>query len=287
MKQFSLVLGGGAAKGYAHIGVIKTLEKYGLRPSLIVGTSMGALVGGMYASGKQVEDLIELSRKITSIGYFDIISTMFKDNLINVTKIKKLIENELGDTSFEECKIPFIAVATELNTGLEKDFDSGLLREGIMASISIPGVFPRVEVDDKHYIDGGLVNNLPEDVAHFREPKKKILSVDVIGKYAEQLENLKMKTIEVLLNASTIMTSNIVKNKPQVADLRLELTMPDISQMDFSRETVEKAIHYGEVETERHIDEILKLLGRKNENIRRNKGKSKEYIREDSIAGGE
>lgn len=284
MKQFALVLGGGAAKGYAHIGVIKTLEKYNIKPDLIVGTSMGALVGGMYASGKTVDEMIDLSKKITSIGSFDIISALFKDSLLNVNKIKKLLENCLGDKTIEECDIPFMAMATELNTGKEKAFSSGLLREAIMASISIPVAFPKVKIGDNYYCDGGLLNNLPEDVARENMPKAIILSIDVIGDYTKQIENLKMKTIEIALNSATLVNCSIVKNKAQFADLRIEMSMPDISQMDLRKETVKKAIQYGEIETERHIDEILKLLGRKNGSIRKNKKKSEEDQGQDYTA---
>ena len=92
MKKLALVLGGGSAKGYAHIGVIKQLEKQGLKPDLIVGTSMGALVGGMYAAGKKIEEIEQMALKFTSMGSFSLISTLFKDNILNIDKIKKILK---------------------------------------------------------------------------------------------------------------------------------------------------------------------------------------------------
>ena len=97
MKKLALVLGGGAAKGYAHIGVLKVLEKNGLKPDLIVGTSMGALVGGMYACGKSSEHIEKLVANFNSIGNFSLISTIFKGNVLNINKVKKILDKEFDN----------------------------------------------------------------------------------------------------------------------------------------------------------------------------------------------
>ena len=94
MKKFALVLGGGAAKGYAHIGVIKTLEKHGIKPDLIVGTSMGALVGAMYATGKSVEYMEQLVSQFNNIGNFSLVSTLFKGNVLNISKSNSPVSRE-------------------------------------------------------------------------------------------------------------------------------------------------------------------------------------------------
>ena len=90
MKKLALVLGGGSAKGYAHIGVIKVLERHGIKPDLIVGTSMGALVGAMYALGRDVPYMENLVSTFNSIGSFSLISTIFKGNVLNINKVKKI-----------------------------------------------------------------------------------------------------------------------------------------------------------------------------------------------------
>ncbi len=260
MKKFALVLGGGASKGFAHVGVLKVLEQNGLKPDLIVGTSMGALVGAMYAIGTPVEDLEKMALNFNSLGNFSIINTLFKDNILNVDNVKKIIDSKFKDITFEQTNPEFVAIATELNTGKEFAFKKGLLKDGVMASISIPGVFPRIKLRDNLYCDGGIVNNLPEDVARKLLPDAFILSVDVIGDYAKQYENIKMKAIESLLNASTLMTTNIVKNKPQYADLRLTISMPGVSQMDFKKTTTEKTIKKGENYAKRHLKTIKDAL---------------------------
>ena len=264
MKKFALVLGGGSSKGYAHIGVLKVLERYNIRPDLIVGTSMGALVGGLYAKGKSAEELERMTSKINSLGSFDLFSMIFKDNIININKVKKVISSEFLDTKIEECDTEFVAIATELYTGKEKRFTSGPMIDGVMASISIPGVFPRVKIEDEYYCDGGIINNLPEDVAREMLPDAVILSIDVLGDYASQVEKGKNKLMDIMINVSTLMTSNIVKNKPQYADVRLTMTLPEVSQMDFSPKAVKTAIEAGEREMNDNIDRLLELLGAEN-----------------------
>ena len=275
MKKLALVLGGGSAKGYAHIGVIKILEKYGIKPDLIVGTSMGALVGGMYAVGKTTEYMEKLVAKFTSIGNFSLISTLFKGNVLNINKVKKILNTEFGETKQEGTNIKFVCVATDMRTGKPKNFDVGLMKNNVLASISIPGIFPSIKIDDGVYCDGGLVNNLAEDVAREIMPDAVVVSVDVIGDYSKQVEHLKFKTMENLLNAITIMTQNVVKNKPKLADVRIVLSLPSVSMMNFSSELAKKTIHKGEIVAKKHIKEIKELLGVTNEDSRRNQTKIK------------
>ena len=275
MKKLALVLGGGSAKGYAHIGVIKALEKHGIKPDLIVGTSMGALVGGMYASGKDIAHMEKLVSNFNSIGNFSLVSTLFKGNVLNINKVKKILNTEFKEDQQENTPIKFVCVATDMETGCSKNLERGTLKNNILASIAIPGIFPNVKIGKNVYCDGGLVNNLAEDVAREILPDAVIISVDVIGEYSKQIEHLKFKTLENLLNAITIMTQNVVKNKPLLADLRLTLSLPHVSMMNFSSELAKKTIHKGELITKKHIKEIKELLGVANENFKRNPRKSK------------
>lgn len=261
MKKLALVLGGGSAKGYAHIGVLKTLERHGIRPDLIVGTSMGALVGGMYASGVSIEDMEQQALKFNNIGSFSLISTLFKGNLINPDKVKKHLTNVLKDKTHADCSIDFVAMATEVKSGKEKALKSGLLRDNIMASIAIPGIFPTVEIDGKVYCDGGVTNNLPEDVARRMMPDAVVVSVDVIGPYEKQVETNKFKVVESLVNANTLLTQLIVRLKGKDADLRVEISQPEVSMMDYSKDSVALAINKGKNTFKHYIKQIKELLG--------------------------
>ena len=265
MKKFALVLGGGAAKGFAHIGVLKVLEKHGLKPDLIVGTSMGALVGAGYVCGNDLLDLEKIALKFNSIGYVNLYTALFKDNVISIGKIKKTLDKMIGTKKIEELPIKYVAVATELNTGKEYLFTEGDLVTAVLASTSMPAVFPRVKIGQNYYCDGGLVNNLAEDVARRIMPDAVIVSVDVIGDYAKQVEKMRIKSIETILNACTLMTTNVIKNRKQDADIRIEISQPHISQMDFRKENVEKSIKKGENITRKYVQQIKDLLGIKGE----------------------
>lgn len=265
MKKFALVLGGGAAKGFAHIGVLKVLEKHGLKPDLIVGTSMGALVGAGYVCGNDLLDLEKIALKFNSIGYVNLYTALFKDNVISIGKIKKTLDKMIGTKKIEELPIKYVAVATELYTGKEYLFTEGDLVTAVLASTSMPAVFPRVKIGQNYYCDGGLVNNLAEDVARRIMPDAVIVSVDVIGDYAKQVEKMRIKSIETILNACTLMTTNVIKNRKQDADIRIEISQPHISQMDFRKENVEKSIKKGENITRKYVQQIKDLLGIKGE----------------------
>ena len=144
-----------------------------------------------------------------------------------------------------------------------------------MASISIPGIFPSAKIGDNIYCDGGLVNNLAEDVARQIMPDAVVVSVDVIGEYSKQIEHIKLKTLENLLNAITIMTQNVVKNKPTIADVRMTMSLPQVSILNFSSELGLKTIKKGEAIANRHIKKIKELLGVTNEDTTRIKKQSK------------
>ena len=155
VKKIALVLGGGSALGYAHIGVIQEMEDQGMRPDLIIGTSMGAIVGAYYALHGEVDSLVEILKK----------TSMLKLGIEGVKKIEKLFEDAMGDASFADCKIPLKINACDINSGENVVFEKGLLREAMRASMSIPGVFPPVVLDGRVLVDGGLCNNLAVNLA--------------------------------------------------------------------------------------------------------------------------
>lgn len=262
-KKLALVLSGGSSKGFAHIGVIRVLEQNGIKPDLIVGTSMGALIGGVYASGVPIDEIEKMALKVNNLGSFDLYSTMFKDSLLNTSKIRRILHDTVGEKLQRDCPIKFITVATELNTGREVHFTDTTVKEAILASISVPVVFPRLKIEDNYYVDGGLLNNLPEDVAREEMPDAILVSVDVIGEYAKQVTNVKMKTIETAINSIALMTQEMVKRRPLLADLRIVISQPEVGQLDYSHDTTCKAISNGEIAMKKHIKEVKNLLERR------------------------
>jgi NTE family protein len=160
-KQVSLVLSGGGARGIAHIGVIKSLEAKGYEIKSIAGTSMGALVGGLYAAGA----LDEFTHWITNADIKDAIKildfSLKLPGLIKGEKIMRKIDKMLDIKKIENLPVDFVAVATDIISRNDVVFDKGSLLKAIRASIAIPSVFTPVYDDNKILLDGGLINNIP------------------------------------------------------------------------------------------------------------------------------
>jgi NTE family protein len=160
-----LALGGGAARGFAHIGVLRTLAQHGIVPDVIVGTSIGAVVGGCHAVG-QLDEFEEWSRALNVrrvLGYLDV--SFSGAGLIGGGRLASRLEQALGMTVIEDLPIRFAAIATEVKTGHEIWLTRGLLVEALRASYALPGVFPPVHVGGRWLVDGALVNPVPVSAA--------------------------------------------------------------------------------------------------------------------------
>jgi len=179
MEKLALVLGGGAARGWAHIGIIRALSEKGISPDIVTGTSIGSLVGAIYSS----DQMTALEETALSLDWKDILKfsmefKMPRTGLIDGRKICDLIDQHLSFTHIEDMPIPFACVATNLETGLPYVLKEGNLIEAIRASISIPGMFTPVYYNKSVLVDGGLVNPLPVDVAK-EMGATKIIAVDI------------------------------------------------------------------------------------------------------------
>ncbi len=165
-KQLGYALGGGAARGLFHIGVLGVLEEYGLKPDIIAGTSMGAIIGALYASGLKTSDLKQIACNINwkqIVRLTDVI-TLPKSGLIQGKRIVALLRSILGDIDFSHLQCKYATVAVDLYTGEQVVFTEGSLIEAIRASISIPGIFTPVRYEGRYLVDGGLVNVVPVSV---------------------------------------------------------------------------------------------------------------------------
>ncbi len=163
--SIGLALGGGAARGFAHIGVLQTLAAHGIVPDVIVGTSIGAVVGGCYAAN-QMESLETWARglKVRSIfSYLDI--SLSGSGLINGGPLATKLTEALGDTRIEDLPLRFAAIATEFNTGHEIWLTRGRLSDATRASYALPGIFPPVKIGGRWLVDGALVNPVPVSAA--------------------------------------------------------------------------------------------------------------------------
>jgi len=164
MATIGLALGGGAARGWAHIGVIKALREAGIEPDVVAGTSIGAVVGGCYLAGR-FDALEEFARSLTPrrmFGYFDF--NLAGSGLINGQRLSSALEEQLTDRRIEDLDRPFTAVATEIGTGHEVWLRRGSMVEAIRASYAIPGIFKPVRINGRWLFDGALVNPIPVSV---------------------------------------------------------------------------------------------------------------------------
>lgn len=158
-----LALGGGAAKGFAHIGVIKMLEASGIHPDVIAGTSAGSVVGALYASGMDVFTLQQTTVGLDEAKIRDV--RLFSGGLVQGQALQDYVNEQVHKQPIERLKMPFAAVATELETGARTVFVRGNTGRAVRASSSIPGVFEPVSLHGKHYVDGGVVSPIPVDAA--------------------------------------------------------------------------------------------------------------------------
>lgn len=162
--KIGLALGGGAARGWAHIGVIRALEKAGIVPDVIAGTSIGAVVGGCYAAG-HLDNLERFARELTVRRVFGYLDFNFAGNgLISGQKLCQRLERDLGDRSIEGLERKFTAVATEIGSGHEVWLSRGHLVNSMRASYALPGIFRPVKIDGRWLFDGALVNPIPVTV---------------------------------------------------------------------------------------------------------------------------
>jgi NTE family protein len=163
--SIGLVLGGGAARGFAHIGVLRTLIAHGIRPDVITGTSIGAVVAGLYAAGV-LDSFEEWSRGLTRrtvLGYLDF--RFGGAGLISGARLARKLQEALGDTSFADLPMRLAAIATEIGTGHEIWLTRGLLSEAMAASYALPGIFPPKLIGGRWLMDGAMVNPLPISAA--------------------------------------------------------------------------------------------------------------------------
>ncbi len=184
-------LGGGAGRGWAHIGVLRVLEREGIRPDLVCGTSIGALVGGVHLAGylDELEAWTRSLNKSRILRYLD--PSLGSGGLIGGRRLERLLRDYLSDTNIEDLPVPFRTVTTELATGHEIWLREGPLIDAMRASYALPGVLAPVEIDERWLVDGALVNPVPVSVCRAMGARLVIainLNADQIGRVRESAD---------------------------------------------------------------------------------------------------
>jgi len=158
-KKTGLVLGGGGARGFAHLGVFKALQEKGVKPDVISGVSAGAIVGAFIASGMDAEEIFDL---LSAKKLFDISRIQIpRDGFLYFRGLKEQVDKNIKYKNLEDLPIPLIIAAANLNSGKIEYFRKGTLADILLASASIPIVFSPVDIKGSRYVDGGLIDNLP------------------------------------------------------------------------------------------------------------------------------
>ena len=252
--KIGLALGGGGARGIAHIGAIKAFEELGIKFDYVAGTSAGSIIGALYAFGKSAKDIEEL---VTGLRKKDIMRGMIP--FIKPTKAERLEEQlnkAFGDlTVFSEMKIPLTVVCTDLKTGKEVDFDYGNVAKVVSGSCAVPGVFTPVVYEDMHLIDGGLRNNVPADVVK-KMGANVVFAIDVNHLRGTGTESL--STISVLSSTIGIMMQSKIDKTMECADLIFEPALENFSPLKF--EGFDEMIKIGYNTVMANKDKIQKML---------------------------
>lgn len=252
-KTVGLALGGGSARGFAHIGVISVLEKHNIPIDLVSGCSMGAVIGGIYASGCDIEYLSKFAAAIDEKKLFDY--TIPSRGYIKGNKMQQLIRMLTKNYNFGQTKLPFACIAVDIESGKLVTFKKGPLHEAIRASISIPGVFIPHEIEGKVYVDGGVLDRIAVDAA--REIGAGFVIASDVGYRGEGLSKPR-GLIQVLENTFTLASWELTKEQLNRADVVIEV---DVREFDpNTTKDADKIIERGALAAEKAVPEIKKKL---------------------------
>lgn len=257
-----MALGGGGAKGLAHIGVIKVLEKYGIPIDFIAGTSMGALVGGWYATRKKIKILETLFLEIDDNETYSM-NQVIKERkgvLFSDKAVIKRIESAFQDLTFDDCQIPLAVVATDVTTGEKVILNNGKLIDAVKASISMPLIFKPVKSDGRLLMDGGFVDPVPADVVK-EMGADFVIAVDVSSRWLNIPEvNLEVKNISAVMSeVFSAIEYQVAKQILKYADIILRPAVLSYDWLAFNK--AEEIIEKGGDEAMRNLREIQDKTG--------------------------
>jgi len=282
--RIGIALGGGGARGLSHIGVLKVLERENIPIDIITGTSMGAIIGAAYALDKNLPKLENIIKTYSKIEEFNLDFSLFKQNqknqpfflkkmseflkkgyILNLelrkkclnegVGLKKIIKELLGGHYFKDTKIPFSAVATDLISGEKVVLNQGRMLEAVLASSSIPGMFPPVEIDNMTLVDGGIISVVPIETARLMGANF-IIAVNVSQRIKKKYEF--KNAVDILFRSDLITSSELRKIQLSLADA---IISPNVSKIHWANFTKPyKCIHAGEIAAENEILEIKKKI---------------------------
>jgi len=254
IPQLGLALGGGAARGFAHIGVLQVLEEEGIKPTLVVGTSAGSVVAAFYASGKTAAQLQWLADTMDESQFTDWANPFTGRGMLRGEALGKYVNSQLNGMKIEDMKMPLGIVATDLRTGDGILFRRGDVATAVRASSAVPSVFEPVRIGGKDYVDGGLVSPVP--VRYAREMGADVvLAIDI----SSRPEDAKTSDVlKVLLQTFSIMGKSISQLELAQADVVVRPALPDVGSAEFSAR--KKSIEAGRAAMKQALPQLKALL---------------------------
>lgn len=260
IPKVGLALGSGGARGLAHIGVLKVLKENNIPIDFIAGSSIGALIGGFYASGMSIEKIEEIALNANwqqMLSLMDI--SFFSGGLVEGKKVKNFIKSYIGDIDFKDCKIPFSAVATNLENGDAIVLDSGEMCTAIRASISVPLFFKPIKIGSQFLADGGLSEPVPVEVVKSMGADI-VIAVNISGIYVNMVQDRNYSLSTVAENSIKIMNKHLAFYNTRNADVIICPMVGGTKWNEFINGS--KLILEGEKVARESIPQILKILGR-------------------------
>jgi NTE family protein len=227
----ALVLGGGSAKGFAHVGVLRVLEQEKIPINMIIGTSVGSLIGGLYAANPDSFQLEWTAFKIERSDVLDFSITYSKLGPVQGARLETFVEQHAKVKRVEETKIPFYPIATDLNTGDVVILEKGALAKAIHASAAIPGIFAPVTFGNRTLVDGGVTDNCACDIA-----KAKGADIIIAVNLQKNVTNYQIDSlVDIIAQSVNIMMRESSRAKLKAADVLIEPDTRDVSLFDFGQ----------------------------------------------------
>jgi len=249
----ALVLGAGAAKGFAHVGVLKVLEANHVPVHMVVGTSVGSFVGSLYAYGYPAYDLQKIAMGLEKGEIADL--TVPDNGFVKGEKLESYVNRMIRGTTMEKLRTPFYAVATDIGSGEEVVFGKGNTGSAVRASCSIPGIFRPVQIGDRTYVDGGVVSPVAVDAAR-RLGADVVIAVDISGGVSGTIPD---GTLDTIFQSINVMYAKIATAQLSRADVVIRPKVGHIASGDFTKR--HEAILEGEKAAQDALPKIRALLG--------------------------
>lgn len=269
-KSLGLALGGGGIRGLAHIGILDVLSKEGIEVNAISGTSMGSMIGAVFALGLSMDDFVSECIKYTPESFFSLSTLNFSnESLVNPHGFETMLHDFFGEKTFQDCKIPFVCNAVDLESGELVTIREGLIWKAVRASSSLPLILPPVFMNDMLLVDGGIIDDLPLPEARALNPevlvgitvhslqRKQKISADIYKRYYSHKRKNPLAIRRNLHNNSEFMLDVLLRTleigMDGVAKVRIDEANPDLM--------IEPILPYGVIEVEKAASAIA--IGRK------------------------